>query len=40
LSEQVADARISFKGHGTVSRGTDPGLLDGFWHTLLSLLPF
>jgi flagellar L-ring protein FlgH len=40
LSEQVADARISFKGHGTVSRATDPGVLDGFWHLLGSLLPF
>jgi flagellar L-ring protein precursor FlgH len=40
LSEQVADARISFKGHGTLSRATDPGVLDGFWHMLGSLLPF
>ena len=40
LSEQVADARISFKGSGTISRATDPGLLDPVWHTIASLLPF
>jgi len=40
LSEQVADARISFKGDGTISRATDPGLLDPVWHLIGSLLPF
>jgi len=40
LSEQVADARISFKGHGTITRATDPGLLDPIWHLIGSLLPF
>jgi flagellar L-ring protein precursor FlgH len=40
LSEQVADARISFKGHGTVSRPTEPGPLDPIWHFLGALLPF
>ncbi len=40
LSEQVADAKISFKGHGTITRATDPGPLDPVWHFIGSLLPF